>query len=76
MVRWQQPHCGKRNGIVTSYDVKLTYGGVTIVHNTKRRMATYTNFHVGQQFSVQVRAVTAQGVGPYGKFYEGLFGKN
>lgn len=61
--------------MVTSYEVMMERAGVTMVHNTKSRMFAYGNFEKGQQFSVQVRAVTSRGVGPYSQLHKGSFGE-
>lgn len=76
ILRWRSLPCGTRNGVVTSYEIKMNRNGVTMVHNTRSRMSIYGNFHVGQQFTVQVRAVNAKGVGPYSHLHEGIFGQN
>ena len=55
----------ERNGIITNYEVSYSYSGGEASSNTTRLSLQLTSLAEAETYSIQVRAYTSVGPGPY-----------
>ena len=65
LVEWMELIEVERNGIITNYDIRYSYSDVETISNTTELIIELESLAEAEIYSIQVRAYTSVGPGPY-----------